>query len=498
MPHRSLLWLAISLIPFTPLAQADEFTFHHVNVLGTNLALRLDADQRSQAEAGEQAALKEIDRLNAILSSYDPQSELRRWIDARVFQTPSKELADVLHASESYHAASHGGFNPGIERLTQIWKQAEQRQKLPSPSELEPITAELTHIGWEWNAERSQARSLGQPLSFNAIAKGYIIDQVCLTLTKTPGIQGGLVAIGGDMRRFGTMHSTIALRAPIADLAGHIIDQVPLTQNAMATSSGAFRGFEIAGTRYSHLLDPRSGQPVPCTKSVSVMAPTAMDADAMATLCSILPIDQSLAWIDSQPEASCLIVDEHGKLHPSTRWKQTSNLRTTLVNVHQDEPWNGGMELKINFTLHAGSGGRYRRPYVAIWIEDKDDFPVRTLVLWAQTTGPGPRWIPDLKRWYRSDRLRKLADETDLLQTVAEATRKPSAYSVTWNGLDDHKKLVPPGEYTLFIEAAREHGTYQLMKSKLSLDSEPIQIQLDDNPELEAVSIAYQHLEKTK
>ncbi len=157
------------------------------------------------------------------------------------------------------------------------------------------------------------------------------------------------------------------------------------------------------------------------------------------------------------------------------------------------------MELKVDFTIHEpGGGNRYRRPYVAVWVEDKDGFPVKTLVLWVQSTGPGPRWIPDLKKWYKSDRLRKLADETDLVQTVSEATRKPGSYSVIWNGEDDHKKLVGPGEYTLYIEAAREHGTYQLIKKKLELSDKSIKEKLEENVEIKAASIDYRKKEKTK
>ena len=74
-----------------------------------------------------------------------------------------------------------------------------------------------------------------------------------------------------------------------------------------------------------------------------------------------------------------------------------------------------------------GQRRRYRRPYVAVWVEDKDGFTARTLALWLQTKQPGPRWHPDLKRWYRDDQVRRLADDTDLIDTISRATRRPAS-----------------------------------------------------------------------
>ncbi len=116
---------------------------------------------------------------------------------------------------------------------------------------------------------------------------------------------------------------------------------------------------------------------------------------------------------------------------------------------------------------------------------------MKTLVLWVQSTGPGPRWIPDLKRWYRSDRLRKLADDTDLVETISEATRKPGQYSVTWDGRDDGGKLVKPGKYTVYVEAAREHGTYQISKKLVTFGDKPFQETFESNQEIKAASIEY-------
>ncbi len=184
--------------------QAQEsFAFHHVNVNGTNHELRLNCPGEATASRGEDVALREIDRLVKILGSYDAESELNQWLELGCESAISQELRDVLEANQQWHVRTRGAFHPGVEQLTRLWKTAEQKQLAPSPLELSNVIDKLKHLGWQWNTDRSQAKpSPGVRLSFNAIAKGYIIDAVCTKLSHLQGIDGGLLAIGGDMRAF--------------------------------------------------------------------------------------------------------------------------------------------------------------------------------------------------------------------------------------------------------------------------------------------------------
>jgi hypothetical protein len=150
------------------------------------------------------------------------------------------------------------------------------------------------------------------------------------------------------------------------------------------------------------------------------------------------------------------------------------------------------LELAVKFELNRPEGKQYRRPYVAIWLEDADEFPVKTAVLWMQTKQPGPRWHRDLLRWYRNDGVRKLADQTDLIGTISSATRNAGEYKAVFDGRDDAGKPLPSGKYTLFIEVAREHGTYQIIRHKLDLGQEPIaETKLKANVEIKAASVEY-------
>ena len=151
-------------------------------------------------------------------------------------------------------------------------------------------------------------------------------------------------------------------------------------------------------------------------------------------------------------------------------------------------------ELLINFEINhpEAEKGRYRRPYVAIWVEDSEGKSVRTLALWVSMGGSGPfQWLPDLKHWYKSEEERKLAEKKDIFFTVARPTRLPGKYKLIWDGKDNHGKQLGGGEYTIFIEAAREHGTYQSIRQHVSLSDQPFREDLKGNVEIRSASIEY-------
>jgi hypothetical protein len=153
--------------------------------------------------------------------------------------------------------------------------------------------------------------------------------------------------------------------------------------------------------------------------------------------------------------------------------------------------WNEAMELRVEVEVARIAGGRVRRPYVAIWVEDPQGRPVRTLSLWVQTTGRGPRWIPDLRRWFRGERERQSASGGDMVQTVSSATRGPGTHLVVWNGRDDRGDLVEQGEHFVCIEAVREHGSYGLIRERRAFGSAPFRAELDGNAEISAATLDF-------
>ncbi len=144
--------------------------------------------------------------------------------------------------------------------------------------------------------------------------------------------------------------------------------------------------------------------------------------------------------------------------------------------------WDASMELLVNLEINQPDAGRYNRPYVAVWLEDANGKSVRTLALWADS-GRGSRWIPDLTRWFR--------DNSALVGTVSSATRNPGKYSLVWDGKNDKKLPVQEGDYYVCIEAAREHGSYQLIREKITVGAKAFTATLPGNLEIKGASLEY-------
>lgn len=143
-----------------------------------------------------------------------------------------------------------------------------------------------------------------------------------------------------------------------------------------------------------------------------------------------------------------------------------------------------GGQLVVNFTFAAAAGGRVRNPYVAVWIEDATEALVQTVALWVQA-GKGERWVPDLKRWYSSAG----TSAADVVATTSSATRTPGAYSVAWDGSSADGSAVAAGTYFVCIEAAREHGPYELIRSPITIGNGGFELPLSDNGELTDASV---------
>ena len=127
------------------------------------------------------------------------------------------------------------------------------------------------------------------------------------------------------------------------------------------------------------------------------------------------------------------------------------------------------MELLVKLELPRIDDPRYRRPYVAVWVEDKDKYPVRTIALWFQK----PRYLHDMTAWYRDDQVRNLSEGTDISATVSSATRPPGSYTLSWDGKDNAGKLVKAGTYTVVIALPERRGSAPRSRWATASSGEP-------------------------
>jgi FAD:protein FMN transferase len=182
-----------------------------------------------------------------------------------------------------------------------------------------------------------------------------------------------------------------------------------------------------------------------------------------------------------------LIITRNGRRIESPGWKALETAPAPApsrgpAGTPAEEPF----ELLVNVEINLQKEGFAKRPYVAVWVENEEHAPVKTIALWHGSD----RYIPELKSWYLKYRELYTGD-LKFNPSVTSATRSAGKYTVRWGGLDDHGNPVKPGKYIVKIEASREHGTYQLMRQEITCDDTPKKIDLAGNVEIASASLDY-------
>lgn len=136
-------------------------------------------------------------------------------------------------------------------------------------------------------------------------------------------------------------------------------------------------------------------------------------------------------------------------------------------------------KLVIQLSLPKLNVNPYHRPYVAVWLETPNRKLVTTVALWADDK----EWYKDLRQWWR-----KAGRSKQAFDSVTGATKKPGSYTIKWSGKDTNGHSIPSGEYVLKIEASREEGGREYLKTKLTINQQG-QFQLNGKTELGPISI---------
>ena len=124
-----------------------------------------------------------------------------------------------------------------------------------------------------------------------------------------------------------------------------------------------------------------------------------------------------------------------------------------------------------------------------MWVETPEGDIVQTISLWLQINKS--RYLDHLKRWYNAETNLLDAGGTNNLDAIAGASRPAGDYQVVWDGTDVEGNPVAQGDYVLCIEAAREHGPYELVSGPITIGTTGFQATLDDNGELSAVEVTF-------
>jgi thiamine biosynthesis lipoprotein len=302
-PFSGILPLALAAVLFLSAACAPREPYtKETFVMGTKAWVTIAGMSDADAERAAQAAFREMYRIESVMSTWRPSSEISR-LNAGSNGAPftvSPELSSLIDSSFFYSKATAGAFDVTVRPLVRLWGFQGGTAKLPSDAEIERA---MSLVGFE-KVALDPARSTitlppGMQIDLAGVAKGYAVDR-CAAVIAELGVRNALVNIGGNIYAMGAPPGKKGWSVGVRDPKGGLetVGTLVLRDEAVATSGNYENFVEIEGKRYGHIIDPRTGRPVSRVLSVTVVAPTALASDALSTGLFVLGPDDAQAAVE--------------------------------------------------------------------------------------------------------------------------------------------------------------------------------------------------------
>lgn len=278
--------------------------------------------------------LAEINRQMSTYISTSEISQFNKFSAGKPFKV-SQDFIKVLHTAMNTNRESGGAFDVTVEPLVNLWGFGRKGKRAVPPDE-EEIANALHTIGTRYVSILGDTAIIKDKpnlqLDFGAIAKGYGVDAVAKLLARQ-GLANFMVEIGGELKvngQKGKEKWKIGIDRPEAGLqpGEHLQSILHIKDMAMATSGDYRNYFRYADSIYTHEIDPRTGRPIQnSVASVTVIAPSCMIADAMATAIMVMGAEAGMKWIEAKKGIETLIILHDGK---NFKEMQSSGLKNYL------------------------------------------------------------------------------------------------------------------------------------------------------------------------
>lgn len=291
--------------------------------MGSRFEITVIASDSATADNYIDLAIDEISRIERLISSWDESSQTSE-INRHAGLKPThvdKELLDLIDRAIAISRLTDGAFDITYASMDAIWKFDGSMTKMP---DAESIQKSVSKVGYEHiiidHYENTVMLELpGMKIGFGAIGKGYAADKA-RELLEDFGVESGIINASGDMSTWGTQLNgdpwQVAITNPMDKAKAYAL--LPVTDRAVVTSGNYEKYVSFNGKRYAHIIDPRTGYPATGILSVTVFAPKAELADALATSVFVMGIETGIDRIDQLPDVDCIIIDENGGIHTSS------------------------------------------------------------------------------------------------------------------------------------------------------------------------------------
>lgn len=277
--------------------------------MGTEYSLYLYAPSCEEAAAIAEPVFAEVDRVEALLSNYQPGSELSR-INREAFDhevTTDPETFRFLATCLGWSERSHGAFDISVGKLMKVWKFFGASGALPSQEELAATRAD---VGWEkirldFGQRTVRFLAAGIELDPGGIGKGYAVDRAVKTL-RAKCVPAALLSAGSStIYALGAPQGEIGwkVRVPSPHPGGGTISTAILRDTSLSTANLSEKNFVHEGQFYGAIMNPQTLQPVREVLQVTVISPLATDSDALSNALFVSDIDDRASLLGEQDSA---------------------------------------------------------------------------------------------------------------------------------------------------------------------------------------------------
>ncbi len=296
-----------------------------VKLMGCRFELTAVATDKVIAQQAVHMGIAEITRIEKILSEWDPESQTTQINNMAGIEPVKvdKELYDIIYRSIKISKLTSGAFDISFAAMDRIYIFDKTERPLPDSISVKQAAALINWQNIILNKDQQTIflKHKGMKIGFGAIGKGYSANKAKALMEKIPGVKGGVVNASGDLIAWGESNHADGWSVQISDPSNKTksLGSIRLNNIAIVTSGDYEKFFTYNGSRYAHIIDPRTGYPTTEVKSVTLICPDAELCDALATAVSVMGVQKGLELVNKLVGVECLIVDANNKIHTSDK-----------------------------------------------------------------------------------------------------------------------------------------------------------------------------------
>ncbi|NAS30227.1 FAD:protein FMN transferase [Flavobacteriaceae bacterium R38] len=319
-------YLILPLLLFYTVSYGQQIYKQTLKLMGSRFDITVVAKDAIQGNQYISTAIQEINRIEKLISSWDKNSETTA-INKSAGVKPvkvSKELFSLIERAIGISKLTDGAFDISYASMDKIWKFDGSMVTMPSEYDIKSSVSKVGHHNILLDKENQTVflKLPGMKIGFGAIGKGYAADMAKTLLIKK-GVTAGIINASGDMNTWGNQPNgkewKVAITNPLKK--NNAFALLPVHNQAVVTSGNYEKYVTFNGKRFSHIIDPRTGYPSSGIISVTVFAPKAELADALATSVFVMGKEVGLNRINQLPKIECIIIDDKGNIITSDNIK---------------------------------------------------------------------------------------------------------------------------------------------------------------------------------